>query len=179
MKPQSRTEWTVLGAVSLVSVVLLVVQLKHNGWGVDGWIVGLLGIGTLPWFWRVFESVNFPGGGGVVIRELERKQESQESDIRAIIEYLTTHLINDEQKRVLRRFGVAEPFHFIKGQPNYLKTMRAVGDLGRSGFIENRDGTPFNDSVSPLQDTGEGDLKMEYRITDRGREYLALLDKFR
>jgi hypothetical protein len=72
VKPRSKTEAAVLGGVSAIALVLLVLQLVHNHFAVDLWVVVLFGVGALPWFWRVLESVDFPGGGGLKLRTCGR-----------------------------------------------------------------------------------------------------------
>ncbi|GAB3227839.1 hypothetical protein [Mycolicibacterium hippocampi] len=175
MKPKSTFEGVALTLITLVAGLLLVLQLKHNGWSVDVWVVVLFAIGALPWFWRTFESVTFPGGG-LTMREIKDELDEQQRDIRAV-EFLVSNHLTPKQQEVLRRFATPEPFRVDIQSKYTLETANALGAIGRAGLIEGHDGTQFDIQDPPFQDYSEGDLKTAYRLTSRGRQYLRLLDK--
>jgi hypothetical protein len=172
VEPKSRTEWVVLGATSIIALILLVLQLVHNNWSVDLWVVVVLGVGALPWFWRVLESVDFPGGGGLKLRKLEKEQIRQGEEIKTL-QFLVAHFLPDEQQGVLRKFAESKP---IEGGPNMPSgVLEAIGRLQMGGFIEPQPERfkPENSAVF----TSGGTINDWYKVTDRGREYLDILDK--
>ncbi|BBX53147.1 hypothetical protein GCM10009645_54030 [Mycolicibacterium poriferae] len=173
MKPESKTEAIVLCVISAIAMVLIVLQLAHNNWSVDLWVVVLFGVGALPWFYRVLESVDFPGGGGLKLREVKQEQARQAEEIQAL-QFLTANFLRDEQKQVLRKFGEDGPVRLEDGEDGE-KLITAANALIKAGLIGKR----------PAADTDEGqekshrenDLKIVAEITEAGRDYLALLER--
>ncbi|OKH76530.1 hypothetical protein EB75_02455 [Mycobacterium sp. ST-F2] len=164
MGPKSRGEAFLLSGVTVVAFALMVLQLAHNDWSVDLWVVVSFGLGALPWFWRVLESIEFPGGGGLKLRQLEGAVERQQSELDAM-RFVVAHFLPDAEQRVLGRFASSEPFTLDLHSDEFFN---ASGTLRGLGFIE-----PIRDNWHEGFNEHK-DLKTLFRLTDSGREYLVL-----
>ena len=163
MGPKSKVEWSVLGAVTVVAVALIVMQLIHNEWAVDGYVLGLIGIGALPWFWRVLKKVEIPGGGSIELREQVERQQHEIDAMR----FVMAHFLPDTEQRVLDKFAASESYSM--GSAAGQEFFNASGPLRGLGFIE-----PIRENWNEDFNKGEKDLKLLFRLTDSGREYLKL-----
>lgn len=169
MKPQSKTEATVLGLISAGAVTLVILQLTHNI-TIDKWVIIVFAIGALPWFWRTLESITFPGGGIKLLRE---RQDRQEIEIRQL-KFLVANFIPAEQRRVLRKFANDGPFEF-GAESNRSYVLKAMGELQNGGLLERVRNPPASGQPDLSFDGGHGDLKILFRISPLGREYLEIL----
>lgn len=68
-------EMAVRVVVSGSSVALLALHVVRPDLKVDAVVVGLLVVAVLPWLSSVFESIEFPGGGGVTYRKAKEAGE--------------------------------------------------------------------------------------------------------
>jgi hypothetical protein len=82
--PSVKPETWIKSAVTLGSVALVVARIARPEWQVDATSLGFLVVAVLPWLAAIFESIQFPGGGGVTFREaVERAKESGDRIISA------------------------------------------------------------------------------------------------
>ncbi|ALI24474.1 hypothetical protein XA26_06130 [Mycolicibacterium fortuitum] len=156
--------------LSLACLVLLVWHFIDPARQIDAWTVTLLVVGFLPWLRYVFESIAFPGGGSIKFRDLEAKQAQQQEQIDAL-RFVVAYFLPDEELRVLKRFVAPEPYPM--DSPEAPEFYRAKANLHGLGFIE-----PIADNWN--EEFGKGptdDLKIFFRISDRGREFLRLREK--
>ncbi|QZH67697.1 hypothetical protein [Mycolicibacterium farcinogenes] len=141
---------------------------------IDAWTVTLLIVGFLPWLRPIFESIAFPGGASLKYRQLEAKQDKQEDEIRAL-KFLVANFLPAEQKRVLRRLATDGPYDFTtESEPG--EVLNALGHLQIAGLLEQNPSLTRETAPKLLADGGSGDVKIMFRITAIGREYLKHLD---
>ncbi|MCA4755262.1 hypothetical protein [Mycolicibacterium fortuitum] len=134
----------------------------------------LLVVGFLPWLRPIFESIAFPGGAALKYRQLEAKQDKQEDEIRAL-KFLVANFLPAEQKRVLRRFAKDGSYEFAEErEPG--EVLNAMGELHIAGLLERNPTLTRENAPKLLADGGSGDVKIMFRITEIGREYLKHLD---
>lgn len=160
--------------LSLACVVLLVWHFIDPTRQIDAWTVTLLIVGFLPWLRPVFESIAFPGGAALKYRQLEAKQDRQEDEIRAL-NFLVANFLTSDQKRVLRKFAEEGPYEWAE-ETRPAESLAAIGGLHGPGLLERNPSLTPETAPSLYSDGGTGDVKIVFRITDLGREFLKHLD---
>jgi hypothetical protein len=77
-------ETPVKAVVTVGASALLVARIVRPQWNIDATALGFLAVAILPWLSSIFESIQFPGGGGVTFRAaVERAKESGDAIIAA------------------------------------------------------------------------------------------------
>ena len=159
-------------AISAVALILIIVDLLGRRGRVDGWTIGLLAIGALPWFWEVIESVAFPGGN-IRFRELEdvQQQQAKELDTQAkeidTLQFLITHLVTDDEQTHLAKLAAGADFPVFDDTPaaffdelHHLRALKFITGLPGKGIRSLR--------------AERGDVRDHFAITNVGRQYLDL-----
>jgi len=157
-------------AMSVAGLALLIWHLVDPGRRVDGWSVALFVLVFLPWLGPVFESITFPGGGGVKYQQLEAKLELQEQEIKSL-QFLVANFLTGDETKYLRIFASSDPFTFGHDDDSRI-AFQAVERLKHLGFVAGK--TDLNPAA--LVGSDGNDLKIMFEITDLGLEYLKLRD---
>jgi hypothetical protein len=135
---------------------------------IDGITVGLLIISVLPWLSVFITSAEFPGGWKFEFRAIQERQDKQQNDIESL-KFLISYFLTPDELTQLNKLKDGKTFDFVKRTP-FQNQLRRLRDLG---LIEN-----MPDKIVSITDLPEfGDLSTMFRITDRGRQYLALREK--
>jgi hypothetical protein len=126
----------------------------------------------LPWLDFFLESAQI-GGSSLKFRQLEERQEQQEYQIRTL-QFLVRNFVSEDELSHLRKlasdegvflFTQSDTTKFFEQELNHLRAMR---------LIENRKDKYLHDLINQKS----ADVKDYFRIRDKGRKYLALLDEF-
>jgi hypothetical protein len=108
--------------------------------------------------------VKLPGGIEMTLRELEKRQEKQRSELNDV-RFMLTYLLSVAEHAHLQALalGKADDYTLIQPLREELRKLR------RLGLIEEVPGR----SLTDLRDGTKADLKEYLRLTTRGREYLG------
>lgn len=155
--------------LSLAAGGLLVWHFIDPAKQIDAWTVTLLVIGFLPWLRPIFETIAFPGGGSLKFRELAATQERQGEDIHAL-QFLVARYLTDTEKEFLRRLVNGDPLP-LPPPDDHLRFMQ-VFSLTEMGLVAYRPEMANENEDEPLLD-----FKDVVVITDRGKQYLSILDR--
>jgi hypothetical protein len=161
--------------LSLTAAGLLVWHFVDPAKQIDAWTVTLFVVAFLPWLRTVFESIDFPGGGSVKYRQLEAKQEQQQDEIRAL-NFLVANFLTPDQKRVLRKFAEEGPYEWAE-ETRPGESLTAIGGLQGPGLLEQNPSMTQETMPMLYSNGGTGDVKIMFRITELGREFLKHLDR--
>jgi len=132
---------------------------------VEGWTLGLLAFGALPWFWQVIESIGFPGGS-LRFRRLEDVQQRQARDIETL-QFLLANFLTQAEQTHLKKLATGADFPVFSEAPDafysefhHLRVLEFIRGLPGKGLRSMR--------------SERGDVRNHFEITDLGRKYLAL-----
>ena len=160
MKATLRIKLTVsIGALGLLAAHLALPSIR-----LDAAALALLAIAVLPWISSLIESAEFPGGWKVKFREVEEEQNRQRGEIDTL-KFLIKHFLTDDELVHLDKLAAGAPFpfrpsQFFEAELRHLRSLRLIESLPNRGIR----------SLFAAKD----DVKMHFRITERGREYLTL-----
>jgi hypothetical protein len=128
-------------------------------------------VAALPWLASILQSAELPGGWKVEFKRLESTQQSQQAEINTL-KFLVSHFVTGTELKHLRQFAAAAPFLYERNEttPFFTQELRRLRSLG---LIE---GLPER-GIRSLEKQARGDVKDHFRMTERGREYLALLEQ--
>ena len=156
--------------LSAFAIALIAVHLIWPDVEIDAITLGLAVFAALPWLPSILESAEFPGGWKVKFRELEQKQDQQQSEIDTL-RFLVGHFLTADELGHLKKLASGEAFPFTKdGTASYfekeLRRLRALGLIA---------GHPGK-GIRSLFKAGD-DVKRHFYITEQGKQYLKLREQ--
>lgn len=163
----SKTVWPKLFVSVVALASLLFVVLK--GVEVQSGIVALVAIAILPWMAVVIDTMELPGGGKVMFREVRKKVERQEVQLNVqqrIITQLVLYSMADYIFKLLARLyhgsrdGTEYLFRDDEAMKQYLRFLRDHGYLEHFWTGELHDGENL---VGRIQLTPVGNFLVELR----------------
>jgi hypothetical protein len=140
------------------------------GEGLDAVAVGLTAVGLSPWVARVLESFKF---GGVEFKFVQKQLDEQSQDIEAL-KFLIGNYVTDTELDHLDRLASGRKFMAkMSWHPEIFQA--ELRHLRGLGLIANAPGKGV--SIMYARPGEEKDVHEYFRITERGKAYLALRAK--
>jgi hypothetical protein len=154
----------------IISVVCLVLLLVHSVIrSVDLVALGIVAIGILPWLSELIGSAE-SGGYKFQFRQIKQEQERLAEELARLLA-LVPLVVPDCERTYLRKLAAQEPF-LADVRPD--STFRwELSHLLSLRFI---DGYPGKGIRTLFSQDGQRDVKDHLFITERGREYLHILE---
>lgn len=154
---------------SLIALILHL--LRYGGIQFDNYSIILFVLVLIPFLSFIFEKATLPGGWNLEFRKIQRQQRIQSQEIENI-RFLFFHFVSDYEKEHLRKLNSSNRFAY-EFRPSFEEELR------RLLALELIDRHPARGIRSAQRDTSPGnDLKEHFYITDKGKDYLARLDRF-
>ena len=174
-KKRKFTQWIVLGiAVSTLSVFALILHLSSNsGIKFDIPALVLLFIALIPWMSLFLDNATLPGGWRLEFKKLKEQQDKQESDIDDITNFLFDNFLTGYELEQLIKLNSPTRFSF-EFQGGFEKELRNLLELK---LVERHPGKGIRTAKRDIHI--DNDLKEHFFITDKGKWYLARLNRTR
>ena len=172
--------------IPLVAFGLIIVHMIWSGLIIDAITLGLLVIMILPWLSTILENARLPGGWELTFRKIEAVQEEQkkqQSDIETqrsqirTLSFLLNRLVSGFEIGHLNNLLGPKPFE-VNYDPTTGIFKQELRHLLGLGFIERKPGTGVRGLEAQLKAHGRADVKEHFSITDKGKEYLELLQAY-
>lgn len=158
-------------AISTLFVLLIVLHLAWPGLQIDTLTVLMAILAVLPWFGRLIESFEAPGGWKFKYREFRDELKSDIKGISSELKYLRfmfSNFLSTWEISHLKNL-MKEEFIFNRSDSfdQELRRLRALG------FIE-----PIgpDKGIRSMNADPSRDVRKHFRISDRGENYLRLLE---
>ena len=166
--PEQKQSLIVKGAISLAVLLLIIVQL-WKGLELKPETVALVILALLPWFSTIIESVELPGGGKLLFREVRAVVAAQEQKIRAqqevinqLVIYSMSQLIYQHLRGIYNATKNGTEYLFQGDHEAFRRDLRFLRD---HGYLEH-----FH--VNELKD--RQNLASFIRLTPTGEFYVYL-----
>ena len=165
-------QWRLKAAISGFATAAALVAAFQDSLGVriTGTVAVLIALAIIPWLSPLLQSAELPGGWKLEFRRVEVEQLRQRKDIEAL-RFLVSGFVTGDELTHLRKLAAQAPFPFVRGPETsfFLDELRRLRSLGLIANLEGK-------GVRQLDAHG-GDVNAYFVVTDRGREYLKLLDQ--
>ena len=159
----------------LVALALLVLGLLWPRLQLEALLLGVLLVASWPWIWSHLQQKVLPTTLSGKLAVLQAAQEQQQLEIDQLAVCLLRECLQGSELHYLRQLAASEAFLLGKHEV----TERLLVDLRRLyalGLIDRAAGRGFQTFLEAVQGGGI-DVKAHFRITDRGKKYLALLQR--
>jgi hypothetical protein len=158
--------------ISLAALAVLAVKLAAPD-RVDVVAVALLVVALLPWLSAIVERADMPGGGSIVLRQVQAVKAAQRDQQDQIdnLAFLFEHLVSRDELDHLSRLRDGTPFGYGRDETRpflelELRRLTNVGLIGR-------------EPARGIRTMGDqGDVRDHFHITQAGRRYLDILTSF-
>jgi hypothetical protein len=157
--------------ISVIFIILILLHLTFPGLQIDAITVAMAIVAMLPWFGRLIENLEAPGGWKIRFREFRvevKKDIKNISNELSYLKFLFANFLTPHEIQHLRNL-TNDRFHFNKSESfdQELRRLRALGFLEPIGPDK---------GIRSMNADPSRDVKNHFRITERGRTYLQLLD---
>jgi hypothetical protein len=161
----------------LVALALLVLGLLWPRLQLEVLLLGVLLVASWPWVWSHLQQKVLPTTLSGKLAALQVTQEQQQVEIDQLAVCLLRECLQGSELHYLRQLAASEAFLLGKHEV----TERLLVDFRRLcalGLVDRVAGRGFRTFLEAMQGQGDGiDVKAHFCITDRGKKYLALLQR--
>jgi hypothetical protein len=167
---QHKVRFWVLGVViSVLGVIALALHLAKEV-TFDTPALVLAFIVLAPWLALFLDNATLPGGWRLEFRRLETTQRRQRAELDTI-KFLLENALTRWERTHLEALNAAEAFHY-SWQKNFEAELTRLLALE---FIERQSNKGFRSAKADRRP--DNDLRQHFRVTDRGKDYLARLEE--
>jgi hypothetical protein len=162
--------------ISIVSLTIIIIRVALPALKIDSITLGLLIVAALPWFSDLLQSAELPGGWKVVFKDIaniKKEQEIQGKEIQRLT-FLINNFLSQNQLDCLRAMQAGDNFIFNKKSGVVEQDKDDIRRLFSSGLIDRRPKKGFRTLFEQGEDMQN--INEHFCITDRGREFLSLLN---
>ncbi len=162
-----------LAALALLTVGLLWPRLQ-----LEVLLFGVLLIASWPWVWPYLQQKVLPATFPGKLAELQATLEQQQGEIDQLAACLLHECLQGSELHYLHQLAADEAFLLAKQEvtERLLVDFRRLCALGLIDRVTGRGFGTFLEAVQGGQEYGI-DVKAHFSITDRGKKYLALLQR--
>jgi hypothetical protein len=161
----------------LVALALLVLGLLWPRLQFEALLLGVLLVASWPWVWSHLQQKMLPTTFSGKLAVLQATQEQQQMEIDQLAVCLLRESLQGSEMHYLHQLAGNEAFLLRKHE----LTERLLVDFRRLcalGLVDRVAGHGFRTFLEAVQGHGDGiDVKAHFCITDRGKKYLALLQR--
>lgn len=157
--------------ISAIFIFLIILHLFFPDLKIDSITLAMAVVAMLPWFGRLIESFEAPGGWKFRFREFREEVKDNIRSINREIDYIKFIFTNFLTKWEVDHLNnlLKDQFIFTRSEAfdQELRRLRAIGFIEPAGPDK---------GIRSMNADHSRDVKNHFRITDRGKMYLKLLE---
>ena len=161
--------WALGVVISVLGVIALALHLAKEV-TFDTPALVLAFIVLAPWLALFLDNATLPGGWRLEFRRLETTQRRQRAELDTI-KFLLENTLTKWERTHLEALNSADSFHY-NWQRNFEAELTRLLALE---FIERQPNKGFRSAKADRRP--DNDLRQHFRVTDRGKDYLARLEE--